>query len=88
MISLLHLAFLSHYEFLLFKLTIIFGWKSYYLPEFLPYTGVYAGDPSKLSMKAAFGKVWRLEKNGGSVIGGTFKALQERKSASKPPRDP
>ncbi|KAK7344329.1 hypothetical protein VNO77_13802 [Canavalia gladiata] len=51
-------------------------------------SGVYAGDPSKLSMKAAFGKVWRLEKNGGSIIGGTFKALQERNGASKPPRDP
>ncbi|KAI4301601.1 hypothetical protein L6164_034863 [Bauhinia variegata] len=51
-------------------------------------SGVYAGDPSKLSMKAAFGKVWRLEQNGGSIIGGTFKALQERNSASKPPRDP
>ncbi|KAK7278112.1 hypothetical protein RJT34_23137 [Clitoria ternatea] len=51
-------------------------------------SGVYAGDPSKLSMKAAFGKVWRLEKNGGSIIGGTFKALQERNAASKPPRDP
>ncbi|KAL1341285.1 hypothetical protein HN51_027768 [Arachis hypogaea] len=51
-------------------------------------SGVYAGDPSKLSMKAAFGKVWRLEQNGGSIIGGTFKAIQERKSTSKPPRDP
>ncbi|XP_027365120.1 protoporphyrinogen oxidase 1, chloroplastic isoform X1 [Abrus precatorius] len=51
-------------------------------------SGVYAGDPSKLSMKAAFGKVWRLEQNGGSIIGGTFKALQERNGASKPPRDP
>ncbi|KAI4349815.1 hypothetical protein L6164_010368 [Bauhinia variegata] len=51
-------------------------------------SGVYAGDPSKLSMKAAFGKVWKLEQNGGSIIGGTFKALQERNSASKPPRDP
>ena len=51
-------------------------------------SGVYAGDPSKLSMKAAFGKVWRLEKNGGSIIGGAFKAIQERNAASKPPRDP
>ncbi|BAT95212.1 hypothetical protein VIGAN_08189100 [Vigna angularis var. angularis] len=51
-------------------------------------SGVYAGDPSKLSMKAAFSKVWKLEKNGGSIIGGTFKAIQERNAASKPPRDP
>ncbi|CAK8572648.1 unnamed protein product [Lathyrus sativus] len=51
-------------------------------------SGVYAGDPSKLSMKAAFGKVWRLEQNGGSIIGGSFKAIQERNGASKPPRDP
>ncbi|XP_054785136.1 protoporphyrinogen oxidase 1, chloroplastic [Prosopis cineraria] len=51
-------------------------------------SGVYAGDPSKLSMKAAFGKVWRLEQNGGSIIGGTFKTLQERNNSPKPPRDP
>ncbi|XP_004495854.1 protoporphyrinogen oxidase 1, chloroplastic [Cicer arietinum] len=51
-------------------------------------SGVYAGDPSKLSMKAAFGKVWRLEQNGGSIIGGSFKALQEKNGATKPPRDP
>lgn len=51
-------------------------------------SGVYAGDPSKLSMKAAFGKVWRLEENGGSIIGGTFKAIQESKKSPKPPRDP
>lgn len=51
-------------------------------------SGVYAGDPSKLSMKAAFGKVWKLEQNGGSIIGGAFKAIQERNKASKPPRDP
>ncbi|XP_062084820.1 protoporphyrinogen oxidase 1, chloroplastic [Humulus lupulus] len=51
-------------------------------------SGVYAGDPSKLSMKAAFGKVWKLEQNGGSIIGGTFKAIQERNKAPKPPRDP
>ncbi|XP_065859895.1 protoporphyrinogen oxidase 1, chloroplastic [Euphorbia lathyris] len=51
-------------------------------------SGVYAGDPSKLSMKAAFGKVWMLEQNGGSIIGGAFKTIQERKKTQKPPRDP
>ncbi|KAI5336164.1 PREDICTED: protoporphyrinogen [Prunus dulcis] len=51
-------------------------------------SGVYAGDPSKLSMKAAFGKVWNLEQNGGSIVGGAFKAIQERKRAHKTPRDP
>lgn len=52
------------------------------------YVGVYAGDPSKLSMKAAFGRVWKLEQIGGSIIGGTIKTIQERNKASKPPRDP
>ncbi|WVZ71530.1 hypothetical protein U9M48_020105 [Paspalum notatum var. saurae] len=51
-------------------------------------SGVYAGDPSKLSMKAAFGKVWRLEEAGGSIIGGTIKTIQERGKNPKPPRDP
>ncbi|XP_020102833.1 protoporphyrinogen oxidase, chloroplastic [Ananas comosus] len=51
-------------------------------------SGVYAGDPAKLSMKAAFGKVWKLEQNGGSIIGGTIKAIQERSKTPKPPRDP
>ncbi|KAJ6848667.1 putative protoporphyrinogen oxidase, chloroplastic [Iris pallida] len=51
-------------------------------------SGVYAGDPAKLSMKAAFGRVWKLEQNGGSIISGAFKAIQERKKSPKPPRDP
>ncbi|KAL8232760.1 hypothetical protein R6Q57_002538 [Mikania cordata] len=51
-------------------------------------SGVYAGDPSKLSMKAAFGKVWKLEQNGGSIISGAIKAIQEKNSSTKPPRDP
>ncbi|CAN0885159.1 Protoporphyrinogen oxidase 1, chloroplastic [Linum grandiflorum] len=51
-------------------------------------SGVYAGDPSKLSMKAAFGKVWNLEQTGGSIIGGAFKTIQERRNNPKPPRDP
>ena len=52
------------------------------------YAGVYAGNPAKLSMKAAFGKVWRLEDIGGSIIGGTFKLIQEKKRNPPPPRDP
>ncbi|CAL4976737.1 unnamed protein product [Urochloa decumbens] len=51
-------------------------------------SGVYAGDPSKLSMKAAFGKVWRLEEAGGSIIGGTIKTIQDKGKNPKPPRDP
>nr|QFB70736.1 chloroplast protoporphyrinogen IX oxidase [Eleusine indica] len=51
-------------------------------------SGVYTGDPSKLSMKAAFGKVWRLEEAGGSIIGGTIKTIQERGKNPKPERDP
>uniref|UniRef100_A0A061S6R9 Protoporphyrinogen oxidase n=1 Tax=Tetraselmis sp. GSL018 TaxID=582737 RepID=A0A061S6R9_9CHLO len=50
-------------------------------------SGVYAGDPSKLSMKAAFGRVWELERNGGSIAGGAFKLIQERKKNPPPPRD-
>lgn len=51
-------------------------------------SGVYAGDPAKLSMKAAFGKVWSLEQKGGSIFGGTFKTIQERRKNPKAPRDP
>lgn len=51
-------------------------------------SGVYAGDPSKLSMKAAFGKVWNLEQNGGSIIAGAIKAYQNGKKNPKAPRDP
>jgi protoporphyrinogen oxidase len=49
--------------------------------------GVYAGNPAKLSMKAAFGKVWRLEDIGGSIIGGTIKLIQEKNKNPPPPRD-
>lgn len=51
-------------------------------------SGVYAGNPAKLSMKAAFGRVWRLEEMGGSILGGSFKLIQEKRSNPAPPRDP
>ena len=51
-------------------------------------SGVYAGDPAKLSMKAAFGKVWKLEGLGGSIVGGSLKMLSEKRKNPPPPRDP
>lgn len=50
-------------------------------------SGVYAGDPRKLSMKAAFKVIWNLEKTGGSLVGGAIKRMQEGKKNSTP-RDP
>lgn len=38
-------------------------------------------------MKAAFGKVWRLEDIGGSIIGGVLKLIQEGRSNPAPPWD-
>ncbi|GLC36165.1 fatty-acyl coenzyme A oxidase [Pleodorina starrii] len=51
-------------------------------------SGVYAGNPAKLSMKAAFNRIWILEKNGGSLVGGALKLFQDRKKNPPPPRDP
>lgn len=50
-------------------------------------SGVYAGDPTKLSMRAAFGKVYDLEKKGGSIIGGVLSLMQDKKRNPPPPRD-
>ncbi|KAF6265212.1 amine oxidase [Scenedesmus sp. NREL 46B-D3] len=51
-------------------------------------SGVYAGNPSKLSMKAAFQRIWILEKDGGSLVGGAIKLFQNRKKNPPAPRDP
>lgn len=50
-------------------------------------SGVYAGDPTKLSMRAAFGKIVNVEDKGGSLIGGALKLMQEKKMNPPPPRD-
>lgn len=51
-------------------------------------SGVYAGNPEKLSMRAAFGRIQTLEEKGGSLVGGALKLMQERKENPPPPRDP
>ncbi|MEJ2516207.1 MAG: protoporphyrinogen oxidase [Gammaproteobacteria bacterium] len=53
--------------------------------EFLDYgiaalvSGIFAGDPERLSMRHAFPKVWNLEARYGSLIGGAVKLMRERK---------
>jgi oxygen-dependent protoporphyrinogen oxidase len=59
--------------------------------EFLDYgiaslvSGIYAGDPEKLSMRHAFPKVWNLEDRYGSLIGGAVKLGRERKRTGETP---
>ncbi len=54
-------------------------------PAFLEYgisalvSGIFAGDPDRLSLRYAFPKVWNLEQNYGSLIGGALKLKRERK---------
>ena len=57
--------------------------------EFLDYaidpfvSGVFAGDPNKLSVKSAFPKLYRLEKVYGGLIKGMIKGARERKQRSE-----
>jgi len=53
--------------------------------EFLDYgiaslvSGIFAGDPDRLSIRYAFPKVWNLEANYGSLIGGAIKLGRDRR---------
>lgn len=59
--------------------------------EFLDYgiaalvSGIFAGDPERLSMRYAFPKVWQLEDRYGSLIGGAIKMRRERKQRGEVP---
>ncbi len=46
-------------------------------------SGVYAGDPEKLSVKSAFPKLYRLEEVYGGLIKGMIKGAKERKRSSE-----
>ncbi len=49
-------------------------------------TGVYAGDPRQLSLRALFPLLYDLEREHGSVIGGMFKKLLGKKKQSPSPK--
>lgn len=48
-------------------------------------TGIYAGDPSKMSMKSCFPKVYWLEKKYGGLIRGLIAIKKEKKDAKTQP---
>ncbi len=50
-------------------------------------SGVYAGDAEKISVQAAFPRLWNLEANYGGLIRGTIAKAREAKRAKKAARD-
>ncbi len=46
-------------------------------------SGIYAGDPEKLSLRAAFPILYEAEQASGSIIRGVFKVLKTRKGKSE-----
>jgi protoporphyrinogen/coproporphyrinogen III oxidase len=46
-------------------------------------SGIYAGDPEKLSLRAAFPFLYDAEKTSGSIVRGALKVLKQRKAQNK-----
>ncbi|MCC5838761.1 MAG: protoporphyrinogen oxidase [Opitutales bacterium] len=51
-------------------------------------SGIYAGDPTRLSVQHAFPKVWNLEHRFGSLIRGTLGLRRERRRTGETPYRP
>src|SRR5215469_11653735 len=52
-------------------------------------SGIYAGDPEKLSLRAAFPLLYEAEKASGSIVRGVFKAMKQRGAArGRTPQQP
>jgi oxygen-dependent protoporphyrinogen oxidase len=51
-------------------------------------SGVYAGDPEKLSLRAAFPILYEAEKAAGSITRGVFKVIKQRKANGTQPQAP
>lgn len=47
-------------------------------------SGVYAGDPAKLSARHSFPKLWEIEQRHGSIIRGQIAEAKARKASGKP----
>ena len=61
-----------------------FGARAGNLLAWLMATGVFAGDPERLSMSAAFPAMARLEHEHGSILRGALRGRRARPSASRP----
>jgi len=47
-------------------------------------SGIYAGDPERLSLRSAFPQLYEAEKSAGSVIRGMLRAAKSRKPSERP----
>ena len=51
-------------------------------------SGVHAGDPAVLGARDAFAKLWRWERDGGSIVRGALKARKAAKASAEGPPQP
>jgi oxygen-dependent protoporphyrinogen oxidase len=54
-------------------------WRDWVLDPFI--SGIFAGNPEKISAQAAFHRIWLLEKDNGSLFSGMISRMKKRKAA-------